>query len=70
MCVPPHASCLFRCSAAADLSSWQSDISLSSVKARGKMYCKVARFEVPADSSLPACGAMLLVSGFRRFEGT
>jgi len=29
MCVPPHASCLFHCFAAADLSSCQSDISLS-----------------------------------------
>jgi len=34
------------------------------------MYCKVAGFEVPADSSLPACGAISLVSDFRRFEGT
>jgi len=34
------------------------------------MYCKVARFEVPADLSLPACGAISLVSGFRHFEGT
>ena len=33
------------------------------------MYCKVARFEFPADSSLPARGAISLVSRLSTLRG-